>query len=76
MHECEMRTGLFVVSRTSKKVFSETWAQSMIIPSLSISRTTDLPNSVSPPHVAVSSDESAHLFVFIQVRVMHLAPRA
>jgi hypothetical protein len=48
----------------------------MIIPRLSISRTTERPNSLSPPHVAVSSAESAHLFVFIQVSVMHRTPRA
>ena len=74
MQEWDTRTGLRVVPITSKKVLSDTCEQSMIMPRRSISTITSRPKSFNPPHIVVSSDESAHSFVFIQVRVMHLTP--
>ncbi len=53
-------TGAALVARTSRKVWSETWEISTIIPRRFISRTTCWPKSVSPLCVGLSVQASAH----------------
>ena len=73
--ECEAIGGAWEVASTSRKVSSETWETSTIMPRRFISRTTWRPKSVRPPcrftlESVMSPEESAQLLVFTWVSVM------
>lgn len=68
-------TGFVVTRNTSSKVLSDTCEMSTIMPMVFISRTTCLPNSVSPLCSGFPVDESAQSLLRKWVSVMDKIPK-